>query len=106
MEQEFSWFNEKNKTYQRSVENDPAQVAYFQKAGYFVDDPFWDSYPEPIESMFYAYRITGNPIWREYAWEVFQAILRDTKRSPSVPFAELNNVTQPLGGTLSNYVPR
>ena len=84
----------------------PANVAYANRAGYYVDDPFWGAYPEPIESIFYAYRLTGDTIWQDYAWEAFEAMLKDTRRSPSEAFAQLTNVTQPLGGALDNYVPR
>jgi mannosyl-oligosaccharide alpha-1,2-mannosidase len=56
--------------------------------------------------MFYAYRLTGDSRWQDYAWEAFEAMLNDTRRSPSETFANLNNVTQPLGGTLNDYVPR
>lgn len=68
-------------------------------------DAFWGAYPEPIESMFYAYRLTGDPIWQDYVWEAFEAMLADTRRFPNETFAELNNVTQPLGGEFTDYVP-
>ena len=30
--------------------------------------------PEAVEAMFYMYMITGDPIYREWSWEVFEAI--------------------------------
>ena len=30
--------------------------------------------PETIESLFVAYRLTGDPLFREYGWQIFQAI--------------------------------
>ncbi|KAF7535513.1 hypothetical protein G7Z17_g13196 [Cylindrodendrum hubeiense] len=34
--------------------------------------------PEAIESIFIIYRITGNPEWQDMAWNMFQAIVRET----------------------------
>lgn len=34
--------------------------------------------PEAIESVFYMYRITGDEVWRDTAWEMFQAIRKAT----------------------------
>ncbi|EMD42355.1 glycoside hydrolase family 47 protein [Gelatoporia subvermispora B] len=30
--------------------------------------------PETVESLFVAYRLTGNPRYRQYGWDIFQAI--------------------------------
>lgn len=35
-------------------------------------------FPETIESYFYAYRLTGNKLWQERAWEAFQHISQVT----------------------------
>lgn len=34
--------------------------------------------PETIESLFYLWRITGNPMYREWGWKIFEAFLRYT----------------------------
>lgn len=34
--------------------------------------------PEAIESVFYLWRVTGDEVWRDTAWEMFQAILKIT----------------------------
>ncbi|THY10563.1 seven-hairpin glycosidase [Aureobasidium pullulans] len=34
--------------------------------------------PEAIESVFYMYRITGDPHWREVGWQMFQAVHKYT----------------------------
>ncbi|KAI5459307.1 glycoside hydrolase [Mariannaea sp. PMI_226] len=34
--------------------------------------------PEAIESIFIMYRITGNTEWQDMAWNMFQAIVRET----------------------------
>lgn len=35
--------------------------------------------PEAIESVFYLYRITGDPAWRDTAWDMFESIRRVTE---------------------------
>ncbi|KAL2072364.1 hypothetical protein VTL71DRAFT_11707 [Oculimacula yallundae] len=34
--------------------------------------------PEAIESVWYMYRITGDPIWQEKGWKMFEAIINAT----------------------------
>ncbi|KAF9555845.1 glycoside hydrolase family 47 protein [Agrocybe pediades] len=42
------------------------------------DHPSYDARyilrPETVESLFIAYRLTGNPKYRDYGWKIFQAI--------------------------------
>ncbi|KAJ0386117.1 hypothetical protein COL922a_005026 [Colletotrichum nupharicola] len=35
--------------------------------------------PEAIESVWYMYRITGDPIWQEKGWNMWQAIIKATR---------------------------
>jgi mannosyl-oligosaccharide alpha-1,2-mannosidase len=102
----WSWFNGTNQTYDPSAGADPANVAYADKNGFFIIDAFWGAFPEPIESMFYAWRLTGDNVWQDYAWEAFEHMINDTQRYPNETFAQLTDVTQPLGGALNDYVPR
>lgn len=41
-----------------------------------ADSPTPPTASETIESLFYLYRITGQQIFRDYAWEAFQAMKR------------------------------
>ncbi len=53
--------------------------------------------PETVESFFVLYHLTGDPVYREWGWEVFQAIerycrteggygsLRDVRHTTQVP---------------------
>ena len=87
--------------------------AYYEKAGgYFVnfeDNGFaglYTLYPEPIESIFYAYRITGDSKWQDYNWGVFESIKADCDRG-SVTATSVSDVTQPMGGDISFFgLPR
>lgn len=82
---------------------------YFDKNGYFIRKDAYGTlytlYPEPIESMMYAWRITGDPKWQEYNWEVFQSIQNDAHRG-DVAVSSLWDVTAPRGGDQFDDVPR
>jgi mannosyl-oligosaccharide alpha-1,2-mannosidase len=41
-------------------------------------DPRYILRPEAIESVFVLWRITGDPVWRETAWEMFEAVANAT----------------------------
>ena len=36
--------------------------------------PFYILRPETAESMFVLYQITGNPMYQEWAWDIFVSI--------------------------------
>lgn len=42
--------------------------------GIYIIDPRYLLRPETLESIFYWFRLTGNEIYRDWAWEIFQAI--------------------------------
>jgi len=46
--------------------------------------------PETVESFFILYQLTGDPVYREWGWEVFQSIERYCKTQ--VGYGELSNV--------------
>ncbi|KAJ7016913.1 glycoside hydrolase family 47 protein [Mycena alexandri] len=49
--------------------------------------------PETVESLFLAWRLTGNPKYRTYGWDIFQAIETHC-RVPSGGYASVLNVEQ------------
>ncbi|KAF2770472.1 seven-hairpin glycosidase [Teratosphaeria nubilosa] len=98
----WGWYNSSNLAYNPADDNDVAGRKWAEKYGYFIasGDEAWEFRPEALESVFYAHRITGDPRWAEYAWEVFLAI-NETARN-AVAFATVNNVNMPFGGSMSN----
>jgi mannosyl-oligosaccharide alpha-1,2-mannosidase len=54
-----------------------------------------------IESFYYAYRATGDQMYRDWAFAAFTAI-NDTCRVGS-GFAELQNVNAPNGGGFNDF---
>ncbi|KAF2709209.1 glycoside hydrolase family 47 protein [Pleomassaria siparia CBS 279.74] len=55
-----------------------------------VSDARYILRPEAIESVFYMYRITGDPLYQDIAWEMFQAI--DSKSRTDFANAAIRNV--------------
>jgi endoplasmic reticulum Man9GlcNAc2 1,2-alpha-mannosidase len=47
--------------------------------------------PETVESLFYAYRLTGDRRYRDYGWSIFQSIEKHC-RIPSGGYATIFNV--------------
>lgn len=68
----------------------PDQGDYFQRSGLWIKAGSYDLRPEVLESYYYAYRITKNPIYQDWAWEAFQAI--NTNSRLQAGFNVLGNV--------------
>lgn len=111
-----AWYGPDNKAI-NPIYNGDGQTAiearaFYEKAGYFLpleDNGFsalYTLYPEPIESMFYAYRITGDSTWQDRNWEVFKSIKKNCQRG-EVEACSLSDVLQPKGGDFSFFgLPR
>ncbi|PSN69513.1 seven-hairpin glycosidase [Corynespora cassiicola Philippines] len=53
--------------------------AEWKDLGFWATDARYKGRPEYVESLFYAYRITGEERFREWAWEAFQAMEKHCK---------------------------
>lgn len=100
----WGWYDETTNTFPPSPDVD-VDNGYRRNAavnGEFIanGNEEWASFPESLESWFYAYRITGDSRWADYAWDMFLAI-NDTARN-SVAFATVDNVNMPFGESQSN----
>ncbi|KAI8987195.1 glycoside hydrolase [Pilobolus umbonatus] len=62
--------------------------------GFMVQDAGYDLRPETIESLFYFYRITGDPLYQDKAWNLFLAIEKHCK-TPS-GYTRIANVTNAI----------
>jgi mannosyl-oligosaccharide alpha-1,2-mannosidase len=56
----------------------PEKVS-FRKGQIIATSPEYRLRPETLESLFYLYRITGNETYREWSWNIFQAINKHTR---------------------------
>ncbi|CAI5714244.1 unnamed protein product [Peronospora destructor] len=48
--------------------------------------------PETVESLFYLYRVTKNPKYREYGWKIFEAL--ETHAKTKHGYASVVDVTE------------
>jgi mannosyl-oligosaccharide alpha-1,2-mannosidase len=55
------------------------QESELSKYGYWVADSRYKLRPEYVESLFYAFRITGEQRYRDWAWEAFEAMEKHCK---------------------------
>jgi mannosyl-oligosaccharide alpha-1,2-mannosidase len=69
---------------------------FFKDNGWYPMNLAYYLRPEVLESIYYAYRATGDPKYQEWAWTAFKAI-NATCRTAS-GFTELGNVNEPGGG--------
>lgn len=50
--------------------------------------------PETVESLFMMWRITEDPIYREWGWEIFKAFKKYTILDDGEGYSSLNNVNE------------
>ena len=75
----------------------PAQAAFYEKSGFWIENGQYITRPEVVESYYYAYRITGNQTYQDWAWDAFLAINSTTRTSTG--FSSISDVNAPGGGT-------
>ena len=50
--------------------------------------------PETVESLFYMWRITGDEVYREWGWEMFESFVKWTKVEEEGGFTSVGDVMQ------------
>ena len=57
------------------------EIWWFNSQGPYIKpaDGFSLLRPETLESLFYLWRITNDPIYREWGWEIFEAFERHAR---------------------------
>lgn len=63
----------------------------FDETGMRTGETHYRLRPETLESLFYLYRITGNTTYRDWSYNIFEAINRKTKTKYG--FATVNDVS-------------
>ena len=85
-----------------NVTNLPAnQTAFYERAGFYITNPEYILRPEVIESFYYAYRITGDRQYQDWAWNAFVAINATTRIGSG--FSEVSDVNAEDGGEKLNF---
>lgn len=88
----FSWVPEQAvRTYYRPQVIE--QQRQLENMGFWISDSRYLLRPETVESYFYAYRITGNPMYQQWAWDAFDSIIRATE--VEFGYAEVIDVSHP-----------
>ena len=49
--------------------------------------------PETVESIYYLYKVTKDPMYREWGWEIFKSFEKHTRLKEG--YASINNVQRP-----------
>lgn len=63
--------------------------------GFWITNAKWMLRPEVVESYFYAYRITGNQMYQQWAWDAFTAMNKAAKTK--FGYGEIENVSNKPG---------
>ena len=78
------------------------QAAFYEKAGFYITDSVYVLRPEVMESFYYAYRATGDQMYREWAWNAFVAINKTCAVGSG--YAELQDVNAAGGGGYYDFM--
>lgn len=76
------------------------QKDFYSKAGFYISSGAYVLRPEVIESFYYAHRVTGKEIYRDWVWNAFVAI-NSTCRTDS-GFSAVSDVNKANGGSKSD----
>ncbi|KFY22953.1 hypothetical protein V493_06202 [Pseudogymnoascus sp. VKM F-4281 (FW-2241)] len=80
----------------------PAEQAdFYKKNGFYITSPDYVLRPEVIESYYYAYRMTGEQKYREWAWDAFVAINATTRVGSG--FSSISDVNAEGGGEKTDF---
>jgi mannosyl-oligosaccharide alpha-1,2-mannosidase len=80
---------------------DVEEDKFIRDNGFNITDASYNLRPEVLESLYYAYRATGDKKYQDWSWNAFKAI-NATCRTGS-GFSAISNVNAPHGGTFSNF---
>ncbi|KAK4619976.1 Mannosyl-oligosaccharide alpha-1,2-mannosidase [Fulvia fulva] len=77
------------------------QTEFYERAGFWITNGNYILRPEVIESFYYAYRVTGDRKYQDYAWSAIQAINATTRVGSG--FSSINDVNEAGGGGFMNF---
>ena len=76
------------------------QAEFFDQHGFYITDSAYVLRPEFVESLYYAYRATGNTTYQDWSWQTFLAINRTTHVGSG--YSDVENVNVGGGGGFFN----
>ncbi|KAM3454953.1 hypothetical protein NHJ6243_008721 [Beauveria neobassiana] len=77
------------------------QADFYAKAGFWVDGADYILRPETVESLYYAYRATGDKKYQDLAWKGFNAIVSKCRAGSG--YSGIRDVNQANGGGFDDF---
>ncbi|KAK0709712.1 glycoside hydrolase family 47 protein [Lasiosphaeria miniovina] len=98
----FSWQDSRTPLNATNNPGPPAaQAGFYNTSGFWISNGNYVLRPEVLESIYYAYRATGDKKYQEWAWASFQAINATCRIGSG--YSSVNDVNAPGGGGFSNF---
>ncbi|KAJ3533273.1 hypothetical protein NM208_g2554 [Fusarium decemcellulare] len=75
----FRWVDDGRQPMTKPPANRPPSqkwASFYETSGFYPTNPEYILRPETIESLYYAYRATGDRKWQDWAWEAFESLNR------------------------------
>jgi mannosyl-oligosaccharide alpha-1,2-mannosidase len=98
----FRWFDAALPADSDNVKPPAAEADFYDGAGFWASSKAYILRPETMESVYHAYRLTGDEKYRDYAWRAFNRI-KATCRVGS-GYAGVEDVTKSGGGEYINQM--
>lgn len=76
--------------------------AFYEENGFWITNGQYVLRPEVIESMYYAWRATGDEKYREWAWAAFLAV-NETTSVEDRGYSSVDNVNERGGGSKTDF---
>lgn len=97
----FEWLPA-NGTNTTAVDLPPAnQTTFYKDNGFWITNSEYILRPEVLESIYYAYRITGDTKYQDYAWAAYMSI--NASCHGGAGYAELTRVDEVGGGPKNDF---
>lgn len=79
--EEFRWVDDHQPLTKPSANRQPPWKwkSFYAASGFYPTNPGYILRPETIESLYYAYRATGDQQWQDWAWEAFEMLNEMTR---------------------------
>lgn len=82
----------------------PSQSAFHQTHGFWITSPGYVLRPEVLESLYYAYRATGDARFQDAAWEAFEAVVRVCEVGGGRGYSSVRDVDWVGGGGWTDFM--
>lgn len=77
----------------------PEQADFYEEAGFWATSTAYILRPETVETLYYAYRVTGDKKFQDMAWQAFENIEAAAKTGAA--YSSLSDVTVEDGGYIN-----